>query len=247
MLKSFSKKMDILNGPIIQNIILFAIPILLTSSLQQLFNAADIIVCGKFVGSVALAAVGANTQIINLFINSFTGLAIGANVMIANYIGAGKTQKIHNVVHTSMTFAYVFGVILMIIGLFLSRNVLVFLGTPDEILRPATTYLQIIFIAIPFMVIYNFGAAILRSIGDTKRPLIILTVTGILNVILNVIFVVAFGLGVTGVAIATAISNVVNAIVVTYLLIKENSEIKYNIKEWIIVPDSLFKIVACLL
>ena len=198
--------------------------------------------CGKFVGSVALAAVGANTQIINLFINSFTGLAIGANVMIANYIGAGKTQKIHNVVHTSMTFAYVFGVILMIIGFFLSRNVLVFLGTPDEILRPATTYLQIIFMAIPFMVIYNFGAAILRSIGDTKRPLIILTATGVLNVILNVIFVVAFGLGVTGVAIATAISNVVNAIVVTYLLIKENSEIKYNIKEWIIVPDSLFKI-----
>ena len=242
MVRTLTKKMDIVNGPIIQNIIFFAIPIFLTSSLQQLFNAADIIVCGKFVGSVALAAVGANTQIINLFINSFTGLAIGANVMIANYIGAGKTQKIHNVVHTSMTFAYVFGVILMIIGLFLSRNVLVFLGTPDEILRPATTYLQIIFMAIPFMVIYNFGAAILRSIGDTKRPLIILTATGILNVILNVIFVVAFGLGVTGVAIATAISNVVNAIVVTYLLIKENSEIKYNIKEWIIVPDSLFKI-----
>lgn len=242
MVRTLTKKMDIVNGPIMQNIIFFAIPIFLTSSLQQLFNAADIIVCGKFVGSVALAAVGANTQIINLFINSFTGLAIGANVMIANYIGAGKTQKIHNVVHTSMTFAYVFGVILMIIGLFLSRNVLVFLGTPDEILRPATTYLQIIFMAIPFMVIYNFGAAILRSIGDTKRPLIILTATGVLNVILNVIFVVAFGLGVTGVAIATAISNVVNAIVVTYLLIKENSEIKYNIKEWIIVPDSLFKI-----
>lgn len=242
MVRHLSKKMDIVNGPIIQNIIFFAIPIFLTSSLQQLFNAADIIVCGKFVGSVALAAVGANTQIINLFINSFTGLAIGANVMIANYIGAGKTHKIHNVVHTAMTFAFIFGFILMIVGLFLSRNVLVFLGTPDEILRPATTYLQIIFMAIPFIVVYNFGAAILRSIGDTKRPLIILTATGVLNVILNVIFVVAFGLGVTGVAIATAISNVVNAIVVTYLLIKENSEIKYNIKEWIIVPDSLFKI-----
>lgn len=242
MVRQLSKKMDIVNGPIIQNIIFFAIPIFLTSSLQQLFNAADIIVCGKFVGSVALAAVGANTQIINLFINSFTGLAIGANVMIANYIGAGKTQKIHNVVHTSMTFAYIFGIILMIVGLLFSRNVLVFLGTPEEILRPATTYLQIIFMAIPFIVVYNFGAAILRSIGDTKRPLIVLTATGILNVILNVIFVVIFGLGVTGVAIATAISNVVNAIVVTYLLIKENSEVKYNIKEWIIVPDSLFKI-----
>lgn len=242
MNKIFSKKMDILNGPIVYNIVLFAIPIFLTSSFQQLFNAADIIVCGKFVGSTALAAVGANTQIINLFINSFMGLSIGANVLIANYIGAGKTQKIHNVVHTSMTFACVFGVILMVIGLFLSRNILMFLGTPDEILKPATLYLKVIFLAIPFIVVYNFGAAILRSIGDTKRPLIILTSTGVLNIVLNMIFVVFFGLGVAGVAIATAVANVVNAIAVVYLLVKENSDIKYNIKEWIIVPDSLFKI-----
>lgn len=242
MNKIFSKKMDILNGPIVYNIVLFAIPIFLTSSFQQFFNAADIIVCGKFVGSTALAAVGANTQIINLFINSFMGLSIGANVLIANYIGAGKTQKIHNVVHTSMTFACVFGVILMVIGLFLSRNILMFLGTPDEILKPATLYLKVIFLAIPFIVVYNFGAAILRSIGDTKRPLIILTSTGVLNIVLNMIFVVFFGLGVAGVAIATAVANVVNAIAVVYLLVKENSDIKYNIKEWIIVPDSLFKI-----
>lgn len=242
MHKIFSKKMDIVNGPIIQNIILFAIPIFLTSSLQQLFNAADIIVCGKFVGSTALAAVGANSQIINLFINSFMGLSIGANVMIANYIGAGKTQKIHNVVHTAMTFACAFGFILLVIGLFLSRNMLLLLGTPDEILKPATLYLQVIFLAIPFIVIYNFGAAILRSIGDTRRPLIILSITGVLNIILNVIFVVFFRLGVAGVAIATAISNVLNAIIVVYLLVKENSEIKYTLGKWIIVPDSLLKI-----
>ena len=242
MQKIFSKKMDILNGPIIQNIILFAIPIFLTSSFQQLFNAADIIVCGKFVGSTALAAVGANTQIINLFINSFMGLSIGANVLIANYIGAGKTHKIHNVVHTAMTFAFIFGFILMIVGLLFSRNILLFLGTPDEILIPATVYLQIIFMAIPFIVVYNFGAAILRSIGDTRRPLIILTFTGMLNVVMNIFFVVSFGLGVTGVALATAISNAVNAIVVVILLIREKSDVKYNIKEWIIVPDSLLKI-----
>ena len=242
MQKIFSKKLDILNGPIIQNIILFAIPIFLTSSFQQLFNAADIIVCGKFVGSTALAAVGANTQIINLFINSFMGLSIGANVLIANYIGAGKTHKIHNVVHTAMTFAFIFGFILMIVGLLFSRNILLFLGTPDEILIAATVYLQIIFMAIPFIVVYNFGAAILRSIGDTRRPLIILTFTGMLNVVMNVFFVVFFGLGVTGVAIATAISNVVNAIVVVILLIREKSDVKYDIKEWIIVPDSLYKI-----
>ena len=242
MKKTITKKMDILNGSIIQNIILFAIPIFLTSSFQQLFNAADIIVCGKFVGSVALAAVGANTQIINLFLNSFIGLSIGANVMIANYIGAGKKQKIYNVVHTAMTFACIFGALLMIIGLFCSRNILILLGTPDEVLIPATVYLQIIFIATPFIVVYNFGAAILRSIGDTKRPLIILTITGILNLIMNIIFVVVFGLGVMGVAMATAISNVINAVVVVILLIKEKSDIRYNIKKWIIVPDSLMKI-----
>lgn len=242
MKKIITKKMDILNGSIIQNIILFAIPIFLTSSFQQLFNAADIIVCGKFVGSVALAAVGANTQIINLFLNSFIGLSIGANVMIANYIGAGKKQKIYNVVHTAMTFACIFGALLMIIGLFCSRNILILLGTPDEILIPATVYLQIIFIATPFIVVYNFGAAILRSIGDTKRPLIILTITGILNLIMNIIFVVVFGLGVMGVAMATAISNVINAVVVVILLMKEKSDIRYNIKKWIIVPDSLMKI-----
>lgn len=242
MVRTLTKKMDIINGPIVKNIIFFAIPIFLTSSFQQLFNAADIIVCGKFVGSTALAAVGANTQIINLFINSFMGLSIGANVLIANYIGAGKTHKIHNVVHTAMTFAFIFGFILMIVGLLFSRNILLFLGTPSEILIAATVYLQIIFMAIPFIVVYNFGAAILRSIGDTRRPLIILTFTGMLNVVMNVFFVVFFGLGVTGVALATAIANVINAIVVVVLLIREKSDIKYNIKEWIIVPDSLYKI-----
>ena len=235
-------KIDILEGPLTPAIITFAIPIAVTSSLQQLFNAADIIVCGKFVGSMALAAVGANSQILNLFINSFMGLAIGTNVMIANYIGAGKDKKIHNVVQTSMTFAFIFGIVLMILGLFLSRNFLIFLGTPDEILDPATLYLKILFIGIPFVVVYNFGAAILRSIGDTERPLIILTCTGVLNIILNIIFVVAFKMGVAGVAIATAVSNAVSSIIVVYLLTKEVRVIRYNIKEWIIVPDSLIKI-----
>ena len=242
MVRTLTKKMDIVNGPLVPNIIMFAIPIALTSSLQQLFNAADIIVCGKFVGSIALAAVGANSQIINLFINSFLGLSIGANVMIAHYIGAGKTNKVHSIVQTSMTFAVVFGISLMIIGLIFSKNILIFLGTPDEILKQATLYLRVIFIAIPSMVIYNFGAAILRSIGDTKRPLIILTLTGVLNLIMNVIFVVFFNLGVAGVAIATAISNVVSAVIVVNLLIKEKSDIKYDIKEWVISIDALLKI-----
>ena len=237
-----NSKIDMLDGPLALKILMFAMPIAITSSFQQLFNAADIIVCGKFVGSVALAAVGANSQILNLFITAFLGLAVGSNVMIANYIGAGKNEKIYNVVHTSMTFSVVFGLLFMVIGLCFSKKVLLFLGTPDEILIPATLYLRVLFVAMPFLITYNFGAAILRSIGDTKRPLIILTMTGVLNLVLNVIFVVFFQMGVAGVAIATAISNAVSCIVVVVLLAKEQSVVHYDIKKWIIVPDALLKV-----
>ena len=242
MVSKSNSKIDMLNGPLALKILMFAMPIAITSSLQQLFNAADIIVCGKFVGSVALAAVGANSQILNLFITAFLGLAVGSNVMIANYIGAGKNEKIYNVVHTSMTFSVVFGLLFMVIGLCFSKKVLLFLGTPDEILIPATLYLRVLFVAMPFLITYNFGAAILRSIGDTKRPLIILTMTGVLNLVLNVIFVVFFQMGVAGVAIATAISNAVSCIVVVVLLAKEQSVVHYDIKKWIIVPDALLKV-----
>ena len=237
-----NKSLDMLNGPLVLKLILFAMPIALTSVLQQLFNSADIVVCGRFVGNVALAAVGANSQIINLFINAFLGLSVGVNVMIANYIGAGKTHKIYNVVHTAMTFAMLLGIALAVIGLFFSRNILLFLGTPYDIIAPAELYLRIIFIGTPFIVVYNFGAAILRSIGDTQRPLILLTVTGVLNVILNIIFVVKFGMGVAGVAIATTISNVISAIAVVIMLVNEDSVVKYEFGKFIIVKDSLIKI-----
>ena len=234
--------MDMLNGSLVDKLIMFAMPIAITSTLQQLFNSADIVVCGRFVGHVALAAVGANAQIINLFINTFLGLSVGANVMIANYIGAGKTHKIYNVVHTAMTFAIIFGVALMVLGLFFSRNILVFLGTPEEILVPSILYLRIIFIGMPFMVVYNFGAAILRSIGDTKRPLILLAITGTLNVISNIFFVIAFKMGVAGVALATLISSAISAISVVIILAKEKSDVKYYPGRFMIVKDSLYKI-----
>lgn len=236
------KSIDMLNGPLLTKLVFFAMPIALTSVLQQLFNSADIVVCGRFVGSVALAAVGANAQIINLFINSFLGLSVGANVMIANYIGAGKTHKIYNVVHTAMTFAIIFGLLIAVLGLFFSRSLLVFLGTPEEILEPSTLYLKIVFIGMPFAVIYNFGAAILRSIGDTKRPLILLTITGVLNVVLNIFFVVICKMGVEGVAIATSISTAISSISVVVLLVKEKSLVKYDFGKFLIVKDSLFKI-----
>ena len=242
MAKDSFKEIDMLHGPLMMKIIVFALPLALTSSLQQLFNSADIIVCGKFVGSIALAAVGANSQIVNLFVNSFIGLSVGTNVMIANYIGAGKKEKIYNVVHTSMTFAYIFGFSLMVIGLLFSKNALMLLGTPDEIMNDALIYLRILFIGIPFVVVYNFGSAILRSIGDTRRPLIILTFTGILNVILNVILVAYVKMGVEGVAIATAISNAISSFIVVFLLVKEKSEVHYDIRRFMIVKDSLIKI-----
>lgn len=241
-IKKSKNEIDMLNGSIVPKLFMFAVPLALTSCLQQLFNAADIIVCGRFVGSIALAAAGANAQIVNLFVNSFLGLSLGVNVMIASYIGEEKTEKVYNVVHTSMTFAVIFGLFLMVLGLLFGKNFLLLLGTPEEILEPATLYLKILLGAIPFIVIYNFGAGILRAIGDTRRPLIILTITGVLNVIMNVFFVVCFGLGVAGVAIATAISNSIAAIVVVILLTKEKSVVKYDIKKWMINGDALFKV-----
>lgn len=235
-------EIDMLNGSIADKLILFAIPLALTSSLQQLFNAADIAVCGRFVGSLALAAVGANAQIVNLFVNSFLGLTLGANVLIANYIGGQKNEKVKNVVQTSITFAVIFGFILLIIGLIFSKKILYMLNTPEDVLAPASLYLKIYFIGIPFFVVYNFGAAILRSIGDTKRPLIILAITGVINVILNIFFVVAFKLGVAGVAIATSIANAISATVVIILLMKETSIVKYDITKWFINFDALGKV-----
>lgn len=232
---------NMLEGTLIDKLIIFALPLALTSILQQLFNVCDIIVCGRFVGSLALAAVGANSQIINLFVNSFVGLSVGVNVLIANYIGAKKYEQVHNVIQTSITFALGFGIFLFIVGSLLVRRFLVFLGTPNEIFEPAVLYLRIYFIGLPFFSVYNFGAAILRSIGDTKRPLFILIISGIINTILNVILVVFFNLGVTGVAIATSFSNFVSCIVVIILLMREKGLIHYNIKEWYIVPDSLKK------
>lgn len=235
-------KIDMINGSLVDKLIIYAIPLALTASLQQLFNAADIIVCGRFVGRLALAAVGANAQIINLFVNSFLGLSIGANVLIANYIGAEKHEKINRSVQTSMTFSVIFGVTLFILGMFFSKKLLVFLGTPEDILYEANKYLRIIFCGIPFLVIYNFGAAILRTIGDTKRPLIILTFSGIINVILNIILVVKFNLGVSGVAIATAFSNVIASAIVIYILVNEKSVIRYDITKWYINFDAFRKI-----
>jgi len=167
-----NKQMDMLNGPLLKKILFFALPLAASSILQQLFNSADVAVVGRFAGSKSLAAVGGNTPVISLLINLFVGLSVGANVVIGNYIGQGKKEKVKESVHTVMAMAVICGVFLLIIGTVLARPILMAINTPDEVLPLAMLYLRIYFVGMPFVMVYNFGAAVLRSIGDTKRPLV---------------------------------------------------------------------------
>ena len=238
------KQMDILNGSLIDKILMFAIPLAITSALQQLFNSCDVIVCGKFVGSLAIAAVGANSSIINLFINLFVGLSVGVNVLISNYIGREKYNRIPNVTHTALTVGLIFGIIFVVFGILFSKNILESMGCPDDVIELAALYLRIYFLSMPFVILYNFGSAILRTIGDTKRPLIILVISGIINVCLNLILVIIFNFGVAGVAIATVTSNIFNCVLVLILLAKEDSFIKVDFKKPMIDIFSIKRIIS---
>lgn len=191
--------------------------------LQLLFNAADIIVVGQFTGSTALAAVGSTTALINLLVNLFLGVSVGANVLVARSYGAGDQETVHRGVHTSILASGITGFFMIFIGLLLSRPLLELMGTPDDVIDQATLYIRIYFIGMPALLLYNFGAAILRAIGDTKRPLYFLLIAGVVNVIFNLIFVILFGLGVAGVAIATVISQYLSAALILLCLIRSDS------------------------
>jgi Na+-driven multidrug efflux pump len=193
--------MDMLNGPLGRKILRFAIPIALSSIFQQMFNLADVAVVGQFAGDKALAAVGANTFVINMLINLFVGISVGANVVVANSIGERSYRSVTRSVHTSVMVAFFSGILLSFVGVFFARPILELISTPADVLDMAVRYLQIYFVGMPFVMVYNFIAAILRSKGDTKRPLYVLMVAGAVNVVLNVILVAVFGLGVSGVAI----------------------------------------------
>lgn len=219
--KPQSNKMDMLHGSLLDKILMFALPLAASSILQQLFNSADIAVVGRFAGSQAQAAVGSNSSVINLLINLFVGLSVGANAVIANYIGQRQKEKIRDAVHTVIVIALISGVFLLVVGIAVARPILVLMNTPANILEQAILYLQIYFIGMPFIMFYNFGSAILRSKGDTKRPLYCLIVSGIINIVLNLILVIQFSLGVAGVAIATVISNVVSSGMILLFLLKE--------------------------
>lgn len=219
-----NRDLDMTQGPLLPLMLRFALPLMLTSILQLLYNAADIAVVGQFAGSQSLAAVGSTGSLINLLTNLFMGLSLGGNVIIAHANGAGDRQGVSRGVHTSIALALVSGVFVMILGLCLARPLLHMMGSPDDVIDLATLYLRIYFIGMPFNMLYNFGAGIIRAMGDTRRPLVYLSISGLVNVVLNLILVIVFHMGVAGVSIATVASQVISAIfVVTYLMRTEGA------------------------
>ena len=217
-----SAKIDMLSGSLFKKILLFALPLVASGILQQSFNAVDVMVVGRFSSHQALAAVGSNGALINILINLFLGVSVGANVVISNYIGCKNEQGIRRCVSTVGVIALGSGVLLTIMGLTLSRPILELMNTPDDVIDLATTYLRIYFLGMPMMMVYNFGSAIMRSMGDTRRPFYALVVGGIVNTLINLLLVIVFDMSVAGVAIATVIANTVNASFITYWLLRES-------------------------
>lgn len=235
-------EIDMCSGSVFKKMLLFAIPLMCSSILQLLFNAADIVVVGRFAGDNALAAVGSNSALINLLTNLFVGLSIGSNVLTAQYYGAKKDTDLKETVHTSMLISIYSGLILTVIGILGARVLLEMMQAPPEVLDLAVLYLRIYFVGMTSTMVYNFGSAILRAVGDTKRPLYYLLGAGIINVILNLFFVIACKMGVAGVAMATAISQTISAVLVVRCLIQEQSGIHLELKELAISKEKFFRI-----
>lgn len=236
------QNIDMVNGPLTKKIILFTLPVMISGILQLLFNAADIIVVGRFSGSNSLAAVGSNGSLINLIVNLLIGLSVGSAVTTAFYYGAGENKQVSETIHTSIAISLLGGVFTGGVGFFLSPILLELMGTPENILGLAQLYLKIYFLGLPAMSAYNFGSAILRSFGDTKRPLYYLTVAGIINIVLNIILVAGFHLDVAGVAIATVVSQVVSAVLTLRHMMQLDSEIALRWKKLRVTKSKLLRI-----
>ncbi|MDO4555803.1 MAG: MATE family efflux transporter [Lachnospiraceae bacterium] len=220
--------MNLLTGSIWDKILYFAFPLAISSILQQLFNSADSAIVGRFNGSLALAAVGSNVTVISLMVNLFVGLSVGVNVVIAGYYARGEEKESKRAVNTAILLAFVSGVFLLILGIVTGRVILTWMDTPENVLDLSVLYLRIYFLGMPFMMIYNFGSAVLRSIGDTKRPLFILIFSGICNVGLNLFFVVGLHMSVAGVALATVISNGISSFLILWILFHEEGMIRLD-------------------
>lgn len=224
-------EIDMINGTIMPKLITFAIPLMLSGILQLLFNAVDIIVVGRFSGSQSLAAVGSTSSLINMLTNLFIGISLGANVLAARFYAAGKHKEMSETVHTSILTALISGVLMIFVGIFFSRPALELMDTPSDVIELATLYMRIYFVGMPFFMLYNYGAAILRAVGDTKRPLIFLVVSGVTNACLNLLLVIVFKMDVAGVAIATVISQMISCVLVLTCLYKTDAVYQFRFKK----------------
>ena len=224
-------EMDMCNGPVLKKILIFSIPLMLSGVLQLLFNAADIIVVGRFAGSQSLAAVGSTTALINRLINIFIGLSVGANVVVARAYGGRRDKDVSEAVHTAIAVSIVSGVILIVMGFVFSRLMLELMGTPDDVIDKAVLYMRIYFAGMPVVMLYNFGSAILRAVGDTRRPLYFLSIAGAVNIVLNLFFVIVMHMDVAGVALATVISQCISSGLVLRCLAKSEGGLKLELSK----------------
>lgn len=236
-------EIDMVNGPILKKMLLFTIPLMFSSILQLLFNAADIVVVGRFAGDNSLAAVGCNGALINLMTNVFLGLSVGGNVLAARDYGAGDEEELSKTVHTAMLLGIISGLVLTVAGVIFAPQLLELMQTPENVLPLAALYLRIYFLGMTAMMVYNFGSALLRSIGDTKRPLYYLVAAGVINVILNLVFVIVFRMDVAGVGLATVISQCVSAVLVVRCMMREQGGIRLIPRRLHIYKDKLIQIV----
>ena len=219
-MKKNKYEIDMCNGSIMDKLISFSLPLMLSGILQLMFNAVDIVVVGRFSGSQALAAVGSTTALINIFTNLFIGISLGANVLAARFYASGKEKEMSETVHTAITLALISGIIMAVVGLVLAKWALWLMGTPSDVIELSTLYMRIYFCGMPFFMLYNYGAAILRAVGDTKRPLVFLIISGVANAGLNMILVIIFHMGVAGVGIGTVISQLISCVLVLRCLYK---------------------------
>ena len=242
--KRTKKEINMTEGPLFGKIVMFALPLLLSGILQLLYNAADIVVVGRFAenGQTALAAVGSTGALTNLIVNLFIGLSVGTSVAVSHALGARNDDDVHKLVHTSILTSIIGGVIVSFIGIALAKPLLALMDTPDTVLEHSSLYMRIIFCGMPAQMLYNYGAAILRAKGDTKRPLLILSLTGIVNVVLNLVLVIGFHMDVAGVAIATITSQYLSALMSTYYLIRDEGVCHLDLKKLHIDRRSFLRI-----
>ncbi len=238
-----SYEMDMCSGPVLGKVLVFALPLMLSGILQLLFNAADVIVVGRFAGSQSLAAVGSTSSLINLLINLFIGLSVGVNVLVAKYHGARDEEEVSTTVHTAVAVSLISGLFLVVVGTGAARPLLELMGTPEDVISKSVLYMRVYFSGMPVIMLYNFGSAILRAIGDTKRPLYYLFIAGVVNVVLNLFFVISLNMDVAGVALATVASQCISAGLIVRCLMKSQGGLRLHLKRLRVDTKKLAQIV----